>query len=93
MAATTILPAVNHGLRNVFSELGLLADAVEYREINGNAYIRLVPLGGKDRKAPPPPVFRLHTRVVPEMRRRVKRSVEVIRSDRFGAYLERWTIE
>src|SRR5690349_3452152 len=71
MAGSTILPRVNAGLRTLFEQMGILVETLEYREIGGWAYVRLAPLGGKDRKAPPPPLFKLLTRLVPDLRRRV----------------------
>jgi pyruvate,water dikinase len=39
----------NQALRRLFFEFGLLAEALEFRQIGGWEYSRLVPLGGKDR--------------------------------------------
>ncbi len=76
--------------RRVFSELGLLAESVEFRQIGGWEYSRLVPLGGKD--GPPPPAFLmpLLIRVMPALRRRIADAVAAIRTDKPGRFIEQW---
>ena len=80
----------NQAFRRLFSEFGLLADALEMRQIGGWEYSRLVPLGGKDRPAPPAFLMPLLIRLVPEMRRRIARAVAAIRFDKPGRFIERW---
>ncbi len=43
----------NAALKRMFDEFGFLADGLEMQQIGGWEYARLVPLGGKDRPAPP----------------------------------------
>jgi hypothetical protein len=65
----------NAALRDSFAELGMLADGIEFRDIGGWEYVRLVPLGGKD--GPPPPA-------------RVRSCVAAVRADLPGQLIERW---
>jgi pyruvate,water dikinase len=64
----------------MFSEMGVFPETLEYREIGGWVYTRLVPPGGEEGKAPSPELIR----------ERVERSTETVRSDRFGKYLDQW---
>jgi pyruvate,water dikinase len=75
------LPIVGDTFRHAFSELGALYDTLEYREIGGWVYTRLVPPGGVDGAPPPPEVIR----------ERAERAAEAIRSDNFDTYLEEWS--
>jgi len=80
----------NKSIRRMFGEFGLLADTLEFAQIGGWDYSRLVPLGGKDR--PPPPAFLmpLLVRLVPVMRRRVADAVAALRSDKAGRLVQQW---
>src|SRR5262245_17424146 len=84
------LPIANAAARGVFDEFGLLVETIDTREIGGWIYTRLVPLGGKDRPAPPSWLVPLLIRLVPQMRSRIKCCVQAIRSDKAGRYVERW---
>lgn len=63
-----------------FAEVGALADTLEYREIGGWVYTRMVPPGGVE-DAPPSPEL---------LRARVERALETVRSDRFVDYIDQW---
>ena len=52
--------------------------------------MRVVPLGGRDRKAPPRLVFAVLCRLMPSIRRRVGRCVAAVRQDVAGGLVERW---
>ena len=80
----------NQALRRLFGEFGLLADTLEFRQIGGWEYSRLVPLGGKDRPAPPKFLMPVLVRLVPEMRRRIATSVATIRTDKPSRLVEQW---
>jgi pyruvate,water dikinase len=80
----------NHAFRRLFAEFGLLAETLEMRQIGGWEYSRLVPLGGKDRAAPPAFLMPLLIRLVPAMRRRIANSVAAIRTDKPGRLIEQW---
>lgn len=76
--------------RRVFSELGLLTESVEFRQIGGWEYSQLVPLGGKDGPAPPAFLMPLLIRVMPALRRRIADAVAAIRTDKPGRFIEQW---
>jgi pyruvate,water dikinase len=80
----------NRALRRTFGEFGLLAETLECRQIGGWEYTRLVPLGGKDRPAPPARLMPLLIRLVPRLRRRIADAVAAVRSDTAGGFVERW---
>lgn len=77
-------------LRDVMAEFGLLIEGLEFAEIGGWEYMRLVPLGSKDRPAPPAWLMGLLVRTVPTMRRRVRRAAEAVRTDLAGRIIDRW---
>ncbi len=93
MAASIVTPTENVSLKRVFDEFSLLMETLEYRQIGGWLYTRLVPLGGKDRPAPPAWLFSILIRAVPSIRRRIRGSVEAMRSDKAGKLIDRWYAE
>ena len=80
----------NAKLKRMCDEFGFLVDRLEMQLIGGWEYMRLVPLGGKDRPAPPPWLMPVVTRIVPAMRGRIKESVAAIRVDKPGGFIEQW---
>jgi rifampicin phosphotransferase len=80
----------NAAFREMFASYGLLLEGVEMREIGGSVYARVVPLGGKDRPAPPPWLLWILARTVPSLRNRIRACRDAIRSDRSGQDIERW---
>jgi len=82
--------ARNRAVRRAFAEFGLLAETLEFAQIGGWEYTRLVPLGGKDRPAPPARLMPLLIRLVPRLRRRIADAVAAVRSDTAGRSVERW---
>ncbi|WP_437967071.1 PEP/pyruvate-binding domain-containing protein [Sorangium sp. So ce260] len=90
MVRSFFLPALTAAYRRFFKECGGLAEAMESREIGGWVYMRVVPLGGRDLPTPPRWMFPILFRIIPQLRRRIRDSVEAIRTDRFGGYIERW---
>ena len=81
---------VTAGLRHVFAEFGLLLETLDNRVIGGWTYTRLVPFGGKERPAPPPPLFWLLTRTVPSLRGRVRNAVQAVRTGKAMLFVRRW---
>jgi pyruvate,water dikinase len=77
------IPAVTEAFRRMFSEMGVLPETLEWREIGGWIYTRVVPPGGEEGHSPPAEL----------VSRRVADSVEAVRSDRFGGFLDRWYAE
>ena len=84
------LPAHISGMANMCRELSLPFEKLDFREIGGWVYQRLVPLGGKDRKPPPNWVMYLLVRLVPMMRSRIRGMTQHMRNDTFSAFVNRW---
>ena len=80
----------NSSLRQVLADFGVLVEAVEFAEIGGWEYVRLVPLGGKDRPAPPSWLMPVLYRLMPPVRNRVRQAIEAVRSNRAGSLVDRW---
>ena len=76
--------------RRLYAEFGFLVDASEITEIGGWTYVRRVPLGGRDRSAPPVWLMPLLIRAVPRLRRRIRDCVAAARSDKAGDFIRRW---
>ncbi|MGH3836540.1 MAG: PEP/pyruvate-binding domain-containing protein [Pseudonocardiaceae bacterium] len=76
--------------RRLYAEFGFLLEASEITEIGGWTYVRRVPLGGRDRSAPPAWLMPLLIRAVPRLRRRVRDCVAAARSDKAGDFVRRW---
>jgi rifampicin phosphotransferase len=71
-------------------EFGLLMEKIAFGEIGGWHYIRVVPLGGKDRPPPPSWLMPLLVRVVPRIRSRLKVCVQAVRDGKAGQLVQRW---
>jgi phosphohistidine swiveling domain-containing protein len=93
MNRSVVLEPANAGLRRAFDEFGLLLETIEFRAIDGWNHTRLVPLGGKDRPAPPPWLFWLLVRTVPSFRARLRKAVGAVRTDKAMAFVRRWRDE
>jgi len=90
MTLSALGHARNRAMRRAFAEFGLLAETLEFAQIGGWEYTRLVPLGGKDRPAPPARLMPLLIRLVPRLRRRIADAVAAVRSDTAGRFVEQW---
>lgn len=84
------LPFVISCSAHWFEQFGHLLDHLEFREIGGWAYQRMVPLGNREGPSLPTWVMRMLVRVVPQLRRRVARARDAVRSDLAGTYVRRW---
>lgn len=80
-------------VRRMATELGLLFDGIEFRQIGGWEYMRVVPLGGKQPPPLPGWLVPVAFRLVPALRRRVRESVAAMRSDVPGRLVRRWSRE
>ncbi|MEX2534417.1 MAG: PEP/pyruvate-binding domain-containing protein, partial [Trueperaceae bacterium] len=87
---STFVPAVNRAFRLMFSEFSPMIETLEQREIGGWLYQRAVPLGGKDMPTPPAWLVPLLIRVVPQLRNRIRGSVQAVREDKAGWMIELW---
>lgn len=90
MLLSVVAEPRNRAVRRAFAEFGLLAETLEWAQIGGWEYTRLVPLGGKDRPAPPARLMPLLIRLVPRLRRRIADAVAAVRSDKAGRFVEQW---
>lgn len=90
MFRSLVFPHLNRAGRAWFDEYGFLSEGMEWREIGGWQYISVRPLGGKERKPPPPWLMPLLIRLVPPLRRRVKDCVGAIRTDKPGRNIDLW---
>jgi phosphohistidine swiveling domain-containing protein len=79
--------------RRMASELGLLFDGVEFQQIGGWEYMRIVPLGGKQPPRLPDWLVPLAFRLVPAARRRIRQAVAAMRSDAPLRLVQRWSRE
>ena len=69
------------GMRRVFEEMGMPAEALDARFVHGFMYTRLRPLISPDRppkRLPPTPVLKLAARLHPAMRRRARTAARTI---------------
>ncbi len=85
-----LLPQVRECSRRWCEQFGYLFDGVEFREIRGWTYQRMVPLGDREGPVLPTWLMRVLVRIVPELRRRVSRAVHAYRSDEPGRLIDRW---
>jgi rifampicin phosphotransferase len=75
------IPVVGAPFRAAFAGLGTYYDTLEYRNIGGWVYTRLVPPGGMDGVAPDPDLIA----------ERAALAAEAVRSDNLDGYLEEWS--
>jgi rifampicin phosphotransferase len=80
-------------LRELFATFGLLVETLEFRQIGGWEYARLVPLGGGKDRSPPAALAPILTRVLPALRKRIRVCVAAMRDDVAGTLVERWYTE
>lgn len=88
-----LLDAFNASIKRAMADFCLLTEGVEFREIGGWVYQRMVPLGGRDTPMPPAWLMPLFIRIVPPIRSRIRGMVEAVRSDKAGAYIRQWHAE
>ncbi|HUS42405.1 MAG TPA: PEP-utilizing enzyme [Ilumatobacteraceae bacterium] len=84
---------MQNGFRRVFAELGVPAETIEARFVNGFYYTRLRPLIGADnppRKPPPTPLLWLGARLHPEFRKRTKAAANALATSPSNAVVDRW---
>ncbi|MHB8574620.1 MAG: hypothetical protein ACYDCQ_04750 [Dehalococcoidia bacterium] len=93
-AAAWVLPIHNAALRSALTDLGLLIDRIEYREIDGYVYRRMAPFG-RDRMPPAllQPLYRALVRVRPASRKRLVVAMSAMQSGAFRAATARWHAE
>ncbi|MCI4061294.1 PEP-utilizing enzyme [Micromonospora sp. R77] len=77
-------------LTEVCEELGLLVDGIEFRDIGGWEYQRIIPLGGKEPPKAPAWVTWLAARLAPPMRARNAAALRAQDQDLAGQWVRRW---
>ncbi|HWM51384.1 MAG TPA: PEP/pyruvate-binding domain-containing protein, partial [Thermoplasmata archaeon] len=87
------LPIMKKAMSEIGEEFGLLLEGIDTKEIGGWDYARFIPFGGKDRDPPPVWLIRLLIRLVPSLRKRIKRQIEVVRGGLSSEYARRWERE
>ena len=91
--ASVYLPAQRQAFGPVIEQFGLLFEGAELRSRGGELYMRMIPVGGKDRKPPPWWVVWLASRLAPTLRRRERIAKEALRSDAARRLVARWNDE
>jgi hypothetical protein len=77
--------------RQICDELGSLIQTLQFIEIGGWVYSRIVPFGGRtDRPAPPPWLIPILFRAVPSIRRRMRAAKAALESDWAGRQIDAW---
>ena len=74
----------------MFDAFGLLIEGVDVKNIGGWEYLRMIPFGGKEGPALPSWMMWLLVRLVPSIRKRIQQSVNAVRSDKAGFFMQRW---
>jgi phosphohistidine swiveling domain-containing protein len=77
MAESFFLEALTSGARHVFAELGILAEAAEWRAIGSWVYLRTIPFAGDEQA----------------VAERLGRAHDAVTTDLAGRYLQRWEEE
>lgn len=94
--AAAIFPArATAGMRAGMARYALLLDCLEFATVNGYSYMCTRGVGApKGAKTPPPKlIFKLMTKLHPELRRRISRSAEVFETKLWRADVRRWDEE
>ena len=84
------------GMRRVFAEIGVPADTLQARFVNGFMYTRLRPLLRPNHaatKLPPEPVLRVVTHLHPAFRRRAKAAATALRNRPWVDVAHRWATQ
>ncbi len=96
LTSSMFLDAADQSFPKVFADFGLLAEALQFREINGYVYTAIKPFGVGDRaggKLPPTWLLWLVLRVHPAFRRRIADNKRAMRDRLEIKLLDRWENE
>lgn len=91
--ASVFLPSLSGVVGPLAEEFGLLLEGMDLRSVGGEVYTRMIPLGGKDRPAPPSWAMWLAARLVPQLRRRARAADAAISSRLAQRILDSWERE
>lgn len=83
-------PLIERTSQRQSAEFGYLFEGLQFAEFGLWPYMRMVPLGGKERPMPPRWVMWLATRVMPTLRRRVVAAKQAVGSQKADRFVERW---
>lgn len=83
-------PLIERTSRRQADEFGYLFEGLEFAEFGLWPYMRMVPLGGKDRSTPPRWVVWLAARTLPALRRRLSSAKRAVRSGKADRFVEQW---
>lgn len=90
MTGSVFFGARNEGLREMCAQFGLLIETMNFQQIGGWDYQRVVPIGGRDRTAPPTFLLPLLVRIVPAMRARHRAATAALNTDLAGRIIGKW---
>lgn len=90
LQTSLVYPLVDRHSPEFLAAFGMLAERIQFRDIGGWHYVRVVPFGGKERKPPPTWLARIMVRLHPGMRRRVAAAIKADRADLAGRFIDRW---
>jgi phosphohistidine swiveling domain-containing protein len=88
--ASVYIPAIVAGVTPMCDDFGVLFEGIDQRSLGGEVYMRPIPIGGKESKAPPWWVLWLAARLAPPLRRRARIADEAIRSGLADRLVDRW---
>lgn len=71
-------------------EFGYIFDGIEMHEFGLWPYVRMVPVGGKERPTPPQWVMWLAARLMPTLRHRIRNAEDAVHSHKADRFVERW---
>ncbi|MGI9598663.1 MAG: PEP-utilizing enzyme [Acidimicrobiales bacterium] len=95
LAQRAIVQGVRDGMAQGFDVIGGPLKGLEAAFVNGNFYLRMVPLVGGDRDlpAPPAPLVWLLTRIHPTFRKQTKKAAKSLDGRVWNDELARWQTE
>lgn len=93
MAASFYLPALTAAASEAFHDWGLLMEGIQNRTVGWRVYGKLIPLGGKERPAPPWWLMGVLARIAPPIRKQVRKARHSFESGRMEKVIERWWTE
>ena len=76
--------------KKAFDDIGAPIGGIEAKRIGGWLYTRILSLGGRARSPPPAWLVPVLIRLVPQIRSRIKKAVQWVRSDRAGQSAKLW---
>ncbi|MEX0682612.1 MAG: PEP-utilizing enzyme [Dehalococcoidia bacterium] len=92
LGSSFLLETLNQNSKELFADLGILLESLEFREIRGYVYQTLKPLVGdaSARRLPPKPLLWLALRLHPRLRRRIARCKHVMETRLDRQIVDRW---